>query len=68
MDNIEQGPVSAGEWIAWGSGLAPLPLDSRVDIRTRSGREDNSVFVICCGWIHHGWDDDVLAYRVVSKP
>ena len=54
------------EWIEWHGGPRPVPPDTIVDVRLRSGRIwTGALFAAAMWrWAHRGWPDDVMAYRV----
>lgn len=59
-------PASDDGWIEWdGGGECPVPGDTIVDYRTRSGRVSR-VPAAALHWRDEGSDFDIIAYRVVQ--
>jgi hypothetical protein len=72
--------IDISGWIEWPGGECPVPRGTVVEVRYRDGtvwagtavmvnvpptaeRCANSAF-----WRHDGWDNDIVAYRVVGAP
>lgn len=55
------------EWIEWEGGECPVPGDTLVEVRTRTGRVGRDA-AKAFWWDH--WDEtsDIVAYRVASAP
>ncbi len=53
-------------WIEWAGGPCPDEIElmrkEPVEVKLRDG-STGLQYPLACGWIHHGWPDDVLAYR-----
>lgn len=64
------------EWISHDGGKRPVPLDTPVEVRHRSGEESGSYMAsygddarACCWtWGHHGEPGDIVAYRLLRNP
>jgi len=54
-------------WIEWPGGECPVPLDTVVEYRLRSGRA-RMLRATGLYWQHDGGYDDTIAYRVVDAP
>lgn len=56
------------DWIEWKGGERPVPPDTRVEVRYRTGATDRGLagsWAAC--WLNDGAPDDIVAYRVVSE-
>ena len=60
-----------GDWIEWKGGECPVPPDTRVEVRFRSGASDPHCNAGLWDWKWMGRDledtYDIVAYRVISE-
>lgn len=68
------------EWIKWDGGERPVPPETIVEVELRSGDKIGSSGALTAQdwdrspdfpddppqWEHHGFPDDIIAYRVLS--
>lgn len=63
-------------WQEWHGGECPVPFDTPVEVRHRSGEESGSYMACygndaragCWGWLHCGDPGDIVAYRLLPAP
>lgn len=53
-------------WIGWYGGVAPVPLDTLVDVRLRNGQEALEHHARTLRWNNLGSPFDIVVYRVSS--
>lgn len=53
------------DWIEWKGGECPVPSDTLVEVRIRSGEEEAGYTAGRYWWSNHGESSDIVAYRVV---
>lgn len=53
-------------WTGWDGGECPVPPDTRVDVRFRSGTEHYRMPAGGWRWMHRSNDGDIVAYRIAS--
>ena len=56
-----------GPWIKWAGGERPVPPETMVKIKLRSGHVTGPVFAVNCEWKHHNHHADIVEYRTVTE-
>lgn len=56
-----------GPWIKWHGGECPVPPDTEVKLKLRSGFIGEADFAVNCMWDHYGNNYDSVEYRVVTE-
>ena len=56
-----------GPWIKWRGGKRPLPTETMVNIKLRSGHVTGPVFAVNCVWEHHNYHADIVEYCVTAS-
>lgn len=68
------------DWIEWNGGFCPVIHGTLVDVEFRDGVKAFKIFAgytidkypcghdgrIATEWIHHGWQRDIIAYRLAE--
>ena len=54
-------------WISWSGGECPVPSETMVEPKLRSGFADIGGRANFYGWHHDGGDDDIVEYRTVTE-
>lgn len=55
-----------GPWIKWHGGECPVPPDTKVGLRFRSGETETGYSADDHYWHHTGDDADIVKYRTIS--
>lgn len=67
LPEVSQEDHDSDGWIEWGGGKCPVLENVKVYVRFASGKEDRSPFESgYFRWSHHGWANDIIAYRIVK--
>lgn len=53
-------------WIEWHGGECPVPSDTMVKIKLRSGHVGGQVFAGHCVWEHHNYHTDIVEYHTIT--
>ena len=56
-----------GPWIKWGGGECPVPPETMVKIKLRSGHVTGPVFAAHCEWKRHNHHADIVEYCVTAS-
>lgn len=56
-----------GPWIKWHGGECPVPSETMVEPKLRSGFADIGGRANFYGWHHDGGDDDIVEYRTFTE-
>ena len=56
-----------GPWIKWGGGECPVPPETMVKIKLRSGHVTGPVFAVNCVWERHNHHTDIVEYCVTAS-
>ena len=56
-----------GPWIKWDGGERPVPPDTMVKIKLRSGHVTGPVFAAHCEWKHNNYHADIVEYCVTAS-
>ena len=56
-----------GPWIKWAGGECPVPPETMVKIKLRSGHVTGPVFAVNCVWERHNHHTDIVEYRTVTE-
>ena len=57
-----------GPWIKWAGGERPVPPETMVKIKLRSGHVTGPVFAAHCEWKRHNHHADIVEYHTVTPP
>ena len=58
---------AGNEWTEWKGGECPVPEGTKVDVIYRDGTKESLIMAplnVLCSWVHMGWEDDIVAYRL----
>lgn len=56
-----------GPWIKWDGGECPVPPETMVKIKLRSGNVTGPVFAVNCEWKRHNHHADIVEYCVTAS-
>ena len=56
-----------GPWIKWDGGECPVPPETMVKIKLRSGHVTGPVFAVNCEWKRHNHHTDIVEYCVTAS-
>ncbi|MBP7456920.1 MAG: hypothetical protein KA804_11755, partial [Ottowia sp.] len=56
-----------GPWIKWAGGERPVPPETMVKIKLRSGHVTGPVFAVNCVWERHNHHTDIVEYCVTAS-
>ena len=56
-----------GPWIKWDGGECPVPHETMVKIKLRSGHSTGPVFAVNCVWKRHNHHADIVEYCVTAS-
>ena len=56
-----------GPWIKWDGGECPVPPETMVKIKLRSGHVTGPVFAVNCVWERHNHHTDIVEYCVTAS-
>ena len=56
-----------GPWIKWDGGECPVPPETMVKIKLRSGHSTGPVFAVNCVWERHNHHTDIVEYCVTAS-
>ena len=56
-----------GPWIKWDGGECPVPPDTIVKIKLRSGHVTGPVFAAHCEWEHHNYHADIVEFCTITE-
>ena len=56
-----------GPWIDWHGGERPVPPDTRVGVKCRSGKVLEPRLAYRCRWKHIDSNGDIVEYRTITK-
>ena len=56
-----------GPWIKWAGGERPVPPETMVKIKLRSGHVTGPVFAVNCVWERHNHHADIVEYCVTAS-
>ena len=56
-----------GPWIKWNGGECPVPPETMVKIKLRSGHVTGPVFAVNCVWERHNHHTDIVEYCVTAS-
>ena len=56
-----------GPWIKWDGGECPVPPETMVKIKLRSGHVTGPVFAAHCEWKRHNHHADIVEYHTVTE-
>lgn len=56
-----------GPWIKWHGGKRPVPPDTLVKIKLRSGHVTGPVFAVHCEWKHNNYHADIVEFCTITE-
>ena len=56
-----------GPWINWAGGECPVPPETMVKIKLRSGHVTGPVFAVNCEWKHHNHHTDIVEFCTITE-
>ena len=56
-----------GPWIKWDGGECPVPDDTRVEVKCRSGKVLEPILAYRYSWKHIDRNNDIVEYRTVTE-
>ena len=57
-----------GPWVKWHGGERPVPLDTKVEVKLRSGKVLEPAYAFCYGWRRFYQGGDIVEYRTITEP
>ena len=57
-----------GPWIKWAGGERPVPPETMVKIKLRSGHVTGPVFAAHCEWKRHNHHADIVEFCTITEP